>query len=175
MTEAPRAVNSIVIAVNLRHPGTMRVVFQIVMAGLLVGACGPLSIYYRPGVEVSRLESDTTRCQVIALRDAPVANQIRQSPPMYMPYYGYGGGYWAGGGIYSVDVNAELRARVLNMCMAEKGYQPVNVPRCSDAVARQVPFDPTQTLPSLSRNSCAIPYRDGTWQIVTPQVTTAAQ
>ncbi|MFD3189210.1 hypothetical protein ACFMPD_02915 [Sedimentitalea sp. HM32M-2] len=155
----------------------------IIAAGLFLGACGPLSIYYRPGASVSRMQTDATRCEVAALKDAPVANQIRQRPPIYFPggQYCTGGGcyyrpgYWADGGIYTVDVNRDLRLRVQDMCMAQKGYQPVTVPRCSAAVARAVPPAPTRTLPRLTEESCAIPYDDGTWQIVTPQAPIAAE
>lgn len=161
----------------------MRVLIPIVVAGLAVSACSPLSIYYRPGAEVSRMQDDATRCEIIALRDAPVANQVRQGPPIYYPggpYCGgagcyYGPGYWGGGALYTVDVNTNLRRRVMDMCMAEKGYQPVSLPRCSGSVARQVPYTPSQTLPALTGESCAIPYQNGRWQIVTPQSPIASE
>ncbi len=183
MTDAPGRVNSIVTRAILSHSGDMRVSFQIIVAGLVVGACAPLSLYYRPGVEVSRMQSDATRCEVAALKDAPIANEVRQHPPVYMPgtrYCGGGGcyhgpGYWVGGGVYTVDVNRDLRRRVQNMCMAEKGYEPVRLPRCPASVARQVPAAATRTLPPLSQSSCAISNRDGSWQIVTPETMTSAE
>ncbi|SFT50098.1 hypothetical protein SAMN05216236_102223 [Sedimentitalea nanhaiensis] len=183
MTDAPRAVNSIVTRSDLGQTAAMRAIFRIIVAGLALGACGPLSLYYRPGVSVSRMETDTTQCEVAALRDAPVANQIRQSPPIYFPggRYCTGGGcyaapgYWAGGGVYTVDLNSDLRQRVLDMCMAEKGYQPVSVPRCPEAVARQVPPAATRTMPVLTQGSCAVANKNGTWQIVTPQAPTASE
>lgn len=161
----------------------MKLLFRIIVAGLALGACGPLTLYYRPGVSVSRMQTDTTRCEVAALKDAPVANQIRQRPPIYFPGQQYCGpkgcvyrpGYWVDGGYYTVDVNRDLRSRVLDLCMAEKGYQPVSVPRCSPAVTAAAPQIPTRTLPALAENSCSIQYDDGTWQIVTPQVPTASE
>ncbi len=183
MTDAPRAVNSIVTSADLGQTGPMGPLIRIVAAGLALAGCAPLAIYHRPGVSVSRMQTDTTNCAVAALKDAPVANQIRRDPPIYIPgrrYCGgagcyYGPGYWVGGGIYTVDVNQDLRNRVRDMCMAQKGYQPVSLRRCSDAVARGVPRAATRTLPALAPNSCAIPYRDGTWQIVTPQAPTASE
>ncbi len=150
---------------------------------LLVGCDTSLSTYYRTGVSVSRLETDRTNCEVRALKDAPVANQIRQRPPIYFPgsrvcntagcYQSPG--YWVDGGIYTVDVNSGLRGRVLDMCMAGKGYQPVTIPRCSQAVSKAAPRTPTRKLPRLAENSCAIRYDDGSWQIVTPQIPIAAE
>ncbi|WP_189681323.1 hypothetical protein [Seohaeicola zhoushanensis] len=142
----------------------------------LVAACAPLSIYYRPGVSVARLDTDRTACEVSSLRDAPVANQIRENPPIFVPgrqvcvpngacttYPGY----WRSGGFYTVDVNSGLRARLMDQCMGRKGYQPVTIPRCESAVAQAVPPGATKVLPKIDEKSCAVMNRDGTWQIVT--------
>ncbi len=144
---------------------------------LLLAACAtPLSIYYRPGVSVARMQTDQTRCQVSALRDAPVASQIRQRPPIYVPgrrVCDASGvcytepGYWVEGAIYTVDPNADLRARLETMCMAAKGYQPVSIPACPGAIAQAAAPARTRQLPTLSENSCAIRNQDGSWQIVT--------
>jgi hypothetical protein len=177
MTDAPKGVKSIVTHAALVQSKTMKTGLWIFVAGLAVAACSPLSIYYRPGVEVSRMQADATRCEVEALKRAPVATQIRQNPPIYFPgnryctgtgcYYGPG--YWVDGGIYTVDVNRDLRIRVQNLCMAEKGYQPVTLPRCPARIASAVTPAQTSTLPALSGNSCVIRHDDGRWQIVTPQ------
>lgn len=176
-------VNSIVTRAELVQIETMKSLIRIIVAGLVVGACGPLSLYYQPGVQVTRMQSDATRCEVEALRDAPVANQIRQRPPIYFPggryctnsgcYYNPG--YWADGGLYTVDLNQDLRRQVLDMCMAQKGYQPVSIPRCAANVASVAPRASTSTLPALTQNSCAIRYDDGSWQIVTPQAPIASE
>jgi hypothetical protein len=153
----------------------MKSYLKIIPALLVLAACGPLSIYYRPGVSVSRMQNDTTNCQVAALKDAPVANQIRQSPPIFYPgrtVCGAAGscyrtpGFWADGGFYTVDANKELRGRVLDMCMAQKGYQPVTIPTCPASVKNAVPATATTKLPTLSENSCVIQYNDDQWQIV---------
>ena len=154
----------------------MNTFLKIFVSGMALAACGPLSIYHRPGVSVARMQNDRTNCEVRALKDAPIANQIRQRPPIYFPgtrYCNAGGcyvtpGYWASGGVYTVDVNADLRGRVQDQCMAQKGYRPVSVPRCSSAVANAVPAQPTRTLPTLTESACAIRYDDGSWQIVNP-------
>lgn len=142
---------------------------------VLLTACGPLSIFYKPGASVARMQSDQTNCEVDALKKAPVANQVRQRPPIYIPgnrFCNENGcytapGYWVDGGIYTVDVNADLRGRVLAQCMAQKGYRPVEIPACPSSVASSVPPAQTTKLPTLTQNSCAIRNRDGSWQIVT--------
>lgn len=176
MTDGPSSVNPIVLPEPLRHYGGMKQIAFILSTGLALAACGPLSLYYRPGVSVTRMQNDETNCQVSALKKAPVANQIRQRPPIYIPgrrvctasgcYTSVG--YWVNGGIYTVDVNLALRARVEDQCMAGKGYQPVSVPLCSGAVKAAVTPAQTQKLPTLTESACAIRYDDGSWQIVNP-------
>jgi hypothetical protein len=199
MTEAPVWVNSIVPKRGLRtglrlgvvarlryfsrlktrqHCGSFSVMKRIafsIAALLALSACDTgLSFYYKPGQSVSRLQTDHTNCEVQALRDAPVANEIRQSAPIYFPGRSYcdasgcwsGPGYWAGGHVYTVDTNRGLRQRVLAQCMAQKGYQPVDLPACSPAVRSAVAPKQTTVIPKLTESSCAIRLDGGGWQIV---------
>ncbi|MFV0514021.1 MAG: hypothetical protein ACK5MY_10395 [Jhaorihella sp.] len=145
--------------------------------GLAIAGCGPMTIYHRPGVSVSRMQADSTECEVQALRDAPVANQVRQRPPVYFPgtrvcdgagNCWVGPGYWAGGELYTVDVNRDLRARATDMCMARRGYSPVSLPPCSAAVRAAAPARQTTTLPDLTPRTCVIRYDGGGWQVVNP-------
>ncbi len=147
---------------------------------MILAACAsPLDLFYKPGVSVDRMRNDTTNCEVKALNDAPVAQEIRQRPPVFVPGYpicnGYGhcwyrSGYWADGGVYSVDVNKDLRNRVLEQCMGDLGYAPVSIPQCSANVRNQVAPKETTTLPTLSATSCYVKNADGTYQIVSPQI-----
>lgn len=162
----------------------MKGLLGILFLMMTLAACGPVNMYYRPGVDVSRLNADQTACEVQALKDAPVANQIRQHPPIYVPgarkcdaagncvVYP---GHWVGGGFYTVDVNAGLRRRVQDMCMARKGYDPVSLPRCPQSVVRAAPKQTTGRLPRLTESTCVIRNDDGTWQIVNPVRSTALQ
>ena len=120
---------------------------------------------------------DTTACEVRGLRDAPVANQTRVLPPIYIPgpiHCPKKGecyrrpGYWAGGGIETVDANEDLRDRVIAQCMADRGYVPVNLPRCRDSDTAAAVYQPRQNVPPLSDTSCVITYRDGGWRIIDP-------
>ena len=148
----------------------------IALLGLAACDTG-LSYYHRNGVAVTRMQSDTTQCQVAALKDAPVANQIRQNPPVFFPgrqicngagQCYYQPGYWIPGNTYTVDVNQGLRTQVETQCMARKGYQPVNLPACSPAVRQAAPPRQTTTLPTLTPQSCVIKYEGGGWQVVSP-------
>jgi len=152
--------------------------FQIgaVICATLVIGCSPFRLYYQPGVAVEAMQRDQLACETRALAAAPVANQIRQSPPRYVPARRYcrapgdcysRGGYFVGGDIYTVDVNADLRRRVERQCMADQGYAFTELPRCRTGIADQVPVAATQVLPPLTDQSCVISNEDGTWQIVT--------
>jgi hypothetical protein len=122
------------------------------------------------------MQTDTLGCETQALRDAPVANQIRQSPPVF--YRGerfcnaagcyYGPGYWIPGDFYTVDVNRSLRGRLEQNCMAEKGYQLVKLPNCNLSIAKAAGSAQTTHLPQISDRSCAIKNKDGSFQIVEP-------
>ena len=150
----------------------------LALALALVSGCDTgLRYYHRDGAAVSRMQTDTTQCEVEALAKAPVASQLRQDPPIYFPgatrcnasgQCWASPGYWAPGRVYSVDVNADLRGRVMDMCMAERGYQPVSLPACPEPVRRAAPARQTTVLPSLAANSCVIRYEGGGWQVVTP-------
>ena len=136
---------------------------------LCLPGCLPVSTYYAEGVSAARLDRDTTQCDVLALSQAPVANQTRQSPPRYVPRRvcdAQGnchdrGGYWVPGEVYSVDVNKELRSRVKALCMADRGYRSVELPACPKRVADAAPPGRSAVLPRLNANSCAIRTQGG--------------
>lgn len=154
----------------------MRLIFTLFGAGLALAACAPLTLYHRPGASVARMQTDQLNCEVRALKDAPVASEIRQRPPVFFPGRQicngldcfYRPGYWLDGGIYTVDVNQDLRGRVQDRCMAQSGYQPVTVALCNAAVKSAVTPGQTRTLPTLTPTACSIRYDDGSWQIVNP-------
>ncbi len=152
----------------------MRVFLTLGVVAVLAG-CLPLSIYHREGVSVAKMQSDKTTCEVAALRDVPEARQWRRGPSQYIPgpricdaagNCRYGPGYYVPGALYTVDANAGLRARVMDQCMAQKGYTEVSLPPCSAAVARAAPPGATRVLPKLTSTSCVIRNQGGSWQIV---------
>ncbi|AZV78192.1 hypothetical protein EBB79_10100 [Parasedimentitalea marina] len=149
-------------------------VFAPILLGLV--SCTPLTLYYKPGAEVSRMQTDTLGCETQALKDAPVANEVRQSAPVFYPgdrycdgtNCHYSPGYWIPGHIYTVDVNLDLRRRVEQNCMAVKGYQRIQLQNCNLSIAKAAGTAQTTRLPQLSDKSCAIKNKDGSFQIVEP-------
>ncbi|MBB94000.1 MAG: hypothetical protein CML68_05250 [Rhodobacteraceae bacterium] len=139
---------------------------------LVAGACAPLSTYYKPGVDVARLETDTTDCQVTAAQEVPPNNQLRSTPSFFYPgtaYCGaggcfYGNPYWSESYVYTIDVNEPLRRKVTDQCMGDKGYAPVRIPLCP--VGLSIPSGRTERLPVLGPNSCAFRNGDGSYQIL---------
>jgi hypothetical protein len=151
----------------------MRPVLAALTLLLTLGACAPLSLYYKPGVPVMRLQDDQLACEVAALKQAPVAIQRLRTPPRYIPPQRYcdargrcwtEGGYWEDGLLYTTDVNADLRERLEVQCMAKRGYRKVDIPQCSPGV--QV-SGTTSVLPELTAQSCAVVNPDGSFAIVT--------
>lgn len=141
---------------------------------LALASCGPLPVYYRSGADQTRINSDTLICEVKSLKEAPVANQIRQRPPIFYPpvQQCHGGncwtrpGYWVDGGTYTVDVNAGLRARLEQSCMTQKGYQRFELPRCSADQVAALSGKPGSG--GLSEASCALRQKNGSTIILPP-------
>ncbi|NOE25776.1 hypothetical protein [Ruegeria sp. HKCCD6157] len=155
----------------------MKTLFPMLVPLMVLSSCGPLSLYYREGETVSRLQKETTQCQLKAVKEVPVANQIRQSPPTYWPGRTYcdgrghcyrSPGWWQPGRVYTVDVNQGLRNTVEAQCMAQKGFRPVSLPPCKQNVKSRVPATRTTTLPPLNSASCFVKFDDGSFQIITP-------
>ncbi|WP_300547094.1 hypothetical protein [Roseovarius sp.] len=146
------------------------------LTALLLGACAPLDIYYKEGADVARSEANLTECQVSALARVPRDMRTRFIPTRYAPYTACN----AGGRCYTRyrlispprtethDLNARLRHKVVDQCMAEAGYRPVSLPQCDSATTRATALHATQTLPPLTPQSCVIRLKSGNWQIVTP-------
>lgn len=134
------------------------------LALLWLSGCLPVATYYAEGVSAAQLARDNTGCDVQALRDAPVANELRQDPPRFVPRRicdragncRNSGGIWVPGEVFTVDVNAGLRTRVKALCMGDLGYRPVELPACPRGVAEAAPPGPSPVLPRLNDNSCAI-------------------
>lgn len=158
------------------HHIQMRPVIFLALACLLaLPGCLPLQTYYRAGVSVDRLNRDEAACDVAALRDAPVANETRIEPPIFVPprqsctpagVCTTQPGYWIPGDVYTVDVNRPLRQQLTRQCMADKGYDRQTIDPCPPAIARAAADGATQVLPPLGPQSCVIRNDDGSFLIV---------
>ncbi|MBE0454229.1 hypothetical protein [Roseovarius autotrophicus] len=143
----------------------------LLLAGLV--ACAPPPLYHKAGADPAQLEALRTRCEVAALRDVPRDIRTTYVPPRYVPraYYGLHGRHHGGvvliepGRTESYDANADLRARVVDQCVAEAGFRPVRLPACADGTPAPEVGSP---IPPLERTSCARRMPGGGWQIVTP-------
>ena len=177
MAEAPISVNSIVLFRGLVHSKRMRTRVLLVLGSILLAvACSPLSVYYKQGGSVERLKRDQLMCETRALNEAPVSTVVRQGPPRYYPGGRYcngsgncyrRGGFWVPGEVYSTDVNRSLRSRIEAQCMADRGYQPIEIQRCSQGTASaSTDTSRSDVLPPLTENSCAIRYDDGSIEII---------
>ncbi|WP_397542086.1 hypothetical protein [Roseovarius salis] len=146
------------------------------LAALLLGGCFPVSLYYREGAPVARVEADETACEVAALDRVPRDMRQRYIPPVYdyetictpaaacrtyrtviTP------GRWE-----SYDANEELRARVARQCMARKGYERVRLPACSAETIKATRKSASHVQPPITGESCIIRFRSGRYRIVTP-------
>lgn len=142
---------------------------------LLLASCGPVSVYYKPGAPVAKLRDDALSCEVAALKDAPVSTVQRQTSPTFVPprriCNGDGrcrtyGGYWEPGIIYTEDTNEDLRDRLEQRCMAQRGYTEIAVPRCTAGTRASGVMT---VLPSrVTEQTCAVQSSDGALTLVTP-------
>ncbi|MDQ7070311.1 MAG: hypothetical protein Q9M48_06175 [Rhodobacterales bacterium] len=147
-------------------------------ATLVLASCASLSLYYKEGVPVNRMQSDEINCEVRALKDVPVQNEVEITPAVRVPpsetcdargNCTVTPGYTIPAEIEVIDVNIGLRERVAKQCMLDQGYQRVTIPACSSSLSNSVPTAKTLTLPKLGSNSCVIRNRGGSWQILNPQ------
>ena len=152
-----------------------RILFFAGVSVVLTG-CFPLSVYYREGAEVSRIERDETACQVSALKQVPVRKLTRYIPPSYS----YKKSCNSSGVCHTIpvlispgrwetyDANEGVRAKVAGQCMVDRGYQKVRVKPCAPDVVEATTITATRIQPPLTGQSCAIRIKGNKYQIVTP-------
>jgi len=140
---------------------------------VLVG-CVNLNTYCKEGVTFRTLNNDLTNCEVSAVQKVPVKKLIRRTPMYFTPTrtvcegdvcrtYG---GELRGGEIYTVDANEDLRKRVKAQCMSNKGYDFVEIPRCTSDQLEGRLVAPVERLPRLSGSLCATRLSNGTRGII---------
>ncbi len=172
MTEASKPVNRFV-------PGHLCCYYvamprlMLLLCLVALAACAPPPLFHKAGAGPDQVAALRTQCEVAALRDVPRDIRTTYVPPRYIPHFYHGphGRFHRGfvrvepGRTESYDANADLRARVVDQCMAEAGFRPVRLPACT----RDTPA-PTagSAQPPLGPTSCARRLPDGGWQVVTP-------
>lgn len=141
-----------------------------VLAFAVLAGCFPVEIYHKNNVPVARLQADETACQVKALKDVPVNKLTRITPVRFIPrevcnragtcHTTY---FTIGGEVETYDANKGLRTKYEAQCMADKGYERVELPVCSGAVPATLPG----RAPALTADSCAVRTKTG-YRAVTP-------
>ena len=154
----------------------MRPARLLLPAFVALAACTPPSLYHKPGGSMGALDRDLAACRAAAAREVPQALRTRTIAPdtMLRPVClpnGYC--YWdrvtlRPAQIETYDANSDLRAEVIRLCMADKGYARVTLPACAPAVASQATIRSDSALPGLSDRSCALRTDAGRWRVVTP-------
>ena len=128
------------------NSGSRVAMIAIAPAGMLfLAGCepGPAAFYLQQGTTAGRTQSDITRCEVEAVNTVPSAIVQSVSPVYRTPdqttcretalgiQCTTTPGTTYGGNVSTFDQNADLRSRVLNQCMASRGYSFVTLPHCT--------------------------------------------
>ena len=146
--------------------------FALIAATSFIALAGcNYTLYHQAGKSFAERDADVTRCDVIALRKAPVETQILFTPPRQeeRTICDDDGNcitetYWTKPEPYTVDPNKELRERVAMQCMLDKGYQQISLPSCDDGQTLSVPTKMT----NIGPNSCAVRLKGGAVRIAQP-------
>lgn len=119
---------------------------------IILGGCAmPMEAWIKPGVEATRAERTLLTCEAEARQDFPVAVQTEWNGSVTIggrfcddPFC-----FGAARGLPKArqrDVNADLRARSVNLCMKEAGYTKVRVEQCpADITPLQLSRHPGST------------------------------
>jgi hypothetical protein len=141
------------------------------IAVCFVGACvatGPVPVVYKPGSTGSQRLVALTNCETEALARVPRAMATEMTPryttPSNVQCYDYGytvscqqyGGQTFGGDVYSYDANQELRDRVTAQCLAQKGYQVIELPQCSSEQAKRAISSANTKQPTSDQIECVV-------------------
>lgn len=142
-------------------------------------ACGPVDIWYKPDGTSTKAKTDLTNCEVQAVQQVPPNVVTRTTPTLASPAlnscYRVGGtlqcrGFphvYAPPTITQVDLNADLRGRVVEQCMTQKGYAPVSLPKCSDADLANA-GSPLRSAAPGTPSACVVRTNEDTWAVVAP-------
>ncbi|MDF1855815.1 hypothetical protein [Pseudooceanicola sp.] len=151
-----------------------RTLLALPLLALLAG-CLPYTLYHRSGVSVDDVRRDEVDCGRIALAQAPVEMELDIIPGrvIMQPVICDAAGNCRGGRARELpdrhirrDVNEELRRLIARQCMAERGYQRLTLPACSEQISKAVEPAITRVLPKLTPQACVIRRGGENYQIV---------
>lgn len=139
---------------------------------VLAGACLPTSqaYLYKTNGTVASADNDYFECELEAARGVPQDTRVGTTPvyrtPVQTNCYNVGysvqcnstGGQVYGGDVYTYDANSELRATYFARCLAARGYNVVDLPKCD---IKKVPADLLTKLQGKQRppreDACYVP------------------
>ena len=159
----------------------------IITVTVVVQACGPIIVYHNPNVTEGRMHNDLLDCEVAALKAAPVDLVTEKEPDTWIPekkdcdkkcnkkgnckkVCKKTGGYWEPGDTYTYDANEDRRKKFEGQCMTQKGYQPVELPICTNVATDPVSTARSGRMPPLTENSCVVRAGERRWKIVNPPI-----
>lgn len=139
----------------------------LALCGAVLSGCN-YTVYHQPGKTIEDRDRDLLRCDVRALKQAPVATELRyQAPVLRERKICDNNGncitdtYWSDPEPYTVDVNEPLRARIKKQCILDKGYTEVSLPKCETGDSVSIPARMGQ----LGAQSCLVRDQRGTLRI----------
>ncbi len=165
-------------AAPARQNWAMKHESRLILAALgltLLAGCLPTTLYYRAGQDVNDARRDEIACKRIALDQAPVEieqeiipGDITRDPPICDAAGNCrpGRAHRSPPRIIRTDVNKELRGLIERQCMADRGYQRVTLPACSDSVVKSVTPAVTRVMPPITGKACIIRRGSENYQIV---------
>ena len=154
---------------------------MLLFAVLLSGCATSVPIWYKANTPPSRSLHSATDCEIHGVQSVPASNHVRTTSTFQTPTHvrcnpvtnscTASGGDTIGGQTYTVDVNADLRAKVVRQCMAKRGWQLVTLPTCGvpQHTAYNEAPDKYRAPKGITAESCAILDRArNEWVIFTP-------
>lgn len=139
----------------------------LALCGAVLSGCN-YTVYHQPGKTIQDRERALVHCDVKALKEAPVASEIRYTAPQLeeRKICDNKGNciidtYWSTPDPYTVDVNETLRHRIKEQCMIQRGYDKVSLPKCENGSAVSIPA----RMGKLGPQSCVVRSQGGTLRI----------
>lgn len=133
-----------------------------VVLGLAACQTGPVSVLYKEGSTRSERQDAYDQCFIAALKEVP-QNMVTEvtggySYPGTVTCNDKGvcaeiGGYTTPIESYSYDTNEKLRDRLIDRCLANKGYTGVTVPYCQTKEERAA-YRMQVAQPPISQLTC---------------------
>lgn len=122
---------------------------------VVLSGCTQFGTYYKEGVTKSELNIDRGQCNSAAAAAYP-PRIVTDWWPIYD-----GNGRIVGQRPEQYDINEGARHSAVRSCMAEKGYEKVQIPYCKDEQLGENHYAKIEVAPELSPSICGLRTEDG--------------